>query len=147
MKFILSCLLISTAYLGARTGLDFDDVKLAEAHRQKTLQNLHVAQAPLHTKQEKATEAEIINVIRSRRHRGIVYKFTKALGYSFSKTLPSIMFHVRKPTVIRFPKKISIELDVIVSPRSNRVSFILHVDENNGTTAYLLFTLLAFVLS
>ena len=93
------------------------------------------------------TEAEIINVIRSRRHRGIVYKFTKALGYSFSKTLPSIMFHVRKPTVIRFPKKISIELDVIVSPRSNRVSFILHVDENNGTTAYLLFTLLAFVLS
>jgi hypothetical protein len=59
MKFILSCLLISTAYLGARTGLDLDDVKSAEAHRQKTLQNLHVAQAPLHTKQEKATEAEI----------------------------------------------------------------------------------------
>lgn len=59
MKFILSCLLISTACLGARTGLDLDDIKSAEAHRQKTLQNLHVAQNPVHTKQEKATEVEI----------------------------------------------------------------------------------------
>ena len=59
MKFILSCLLISTACLGARTGLDLDDIKSAEAHRQKTLQNLHVAQNPVHTKQEKANEVEI----------------------------------------------------------------------------------------
>jgi hypothetical protein len=59
MKFILSCLLISTAWLGALTGLDLDDIKSAEAHRQKTLQNLHIAQNPLHTKQEKATEVEI----------------------------------------------------------------------------------------
>ncbi len=59
MKLMLTCLLASTACLIARNGLEFDDVKQAEAHRQKTLQNLHVAQAPLHSKQDKATEGEI----------------------------------------------------------------------------------------
>lgn len=56
---MLSLLVLSAASLVAQSGLEFDDVKSAELHRQKTLQNLHVAQAPLHTKQEKATEVEI----------------------------------------------------------------------------------------
>ena len=39
--------------------LQITDIKAAEAHRLKTIQKLHVAQAPVHSKQEKASPAEI----------------------------------------------------------------------------------------
>ena len=59
MKLAATYLMFSAVCFGAGTELDFDDVKSADAHRQKTLQMLHVAQAPLHSKQDKATESEV----------------------------------------------------------------------------------------
>jgi hypothetical protein len=50
-------LLTTTVCLAA--GIDIDDMKSAESLRLKTLQKLHVAQAPLHTKQDKASIEEI----------------------------------------------------------------------------------------
>ena len=59
MKLAATYMIFSVACFGAGTELYFDEVKAADAHRQKTLQLLHVAQAPVHSKQDKATESEV----------------------------------------------------------------------------------------
>ena len=47
------------AALSSARAIRIDDVKEVETWRMKTIQKLHVAQAPLHAKQDKATEVEI----------------------------------------------------------------------------------------
>jgi hypothetical protein len=54
----LAILTLTTAAISAQT-LQFDNLKEADAYRQKTLQKLHVAQAPLHLKQDKASAEEV----------------------------------------------------------------------------------------
>jgi len=54
----IALFLLTTAVLSAQT-LQFENLKEADAHRQKTLQKLHVTQAPLHLKQDKASAEEV----------------------------------------------------------------------------------------
>lgn len=54
----LAILMLTTAATFAQA-LQFENLKEADLHRQKTLQKLHVAQAPLHSKQDKASAEEI----------------------------------------------------------------------------------------
>jgi hypothetical protein len=54
----ITLFLLTTTVLSAQT-LQFENLKEADAHRQKTLQKLHVAQAPLHLKQDKASAEEV----------------------------------------------------------------------------------------
>ena len=59
---ILAVLMLTTAAISAQT-LQFDNLKEADSHRQKTLQKLHVAQAPLHLKQDKASAEEVSSYV------------------------------------------------------------------------------------
>ena len=54
----MAVLTLTTAAISAQA-LQFDNLKEANAHRQKVLQKLHVAQAPLHLKQDKASTEEV----------------------------------------------------------------------------------------
>jgi hypothetical protein len=56
-KFITLLFFATSLCFG--TQIEISDMKQAESLRLKTLQKLHVAQAPLHSKQEKATAEEI----------------------------------------------------------------------------------------
>ncbi len=56
-KFITLLLFATSSCFGAE--IEISDIKQAESLRLKTLQKLHVAQAPLHSKQERATPEEI----------------------------------------------------------------------------------------
>lgn len=57
LRHITLFLLATSIGLGGE--IKIDDMKEAESFRQKTLQKLHVTQAPLHSKQDKATTEEI----------------------------------------------------------------------------------------
>ena len=59
IRTITTLLLLATSAAMCQAQHVFRDVGQADRQRQLVLQKLHVAQAPLHTKQSKATEAEV----------------------------------------------------------------------------------------